>query len=282
MNFQYLFLFQESDRTIISIVIGAAFLMGLYLAFRMLEMVYVFKKRRPLYLHPYLRLKTLPQAQKTILEEQFSFYQRLNKKQQRFFEHRVYNFIEDKTFIGRQEQVIDDEVKVLISSTAIMLTFGFRDYYIGLIDKIFVYPEAYYSQLNKQLHQGEFNPQLEALVLSWTHFKHGYDIENDNLNLGVHEFSHAIHLNSIKERDVSSGIFTDSYKELMHLLSENETLRLELIQTRYFRDYAYTNQYEFVAVIIESFIESPDEIRTQFPMIYQKVKQMLNFNFAGY
>ena len=282
MSILFLLFIQSTDNDIITIFIAALFLMIAYFSFRMAEMVYVFKKRRPLYLHPYLKLKKLPKSQKVILINQFSFYKKLNQRQQRYFEHRVYNFIEDKTFIGRQDQVIDDEVKVLISSTAVMLTFGFRDYFIGLIDKIFVYPEAYYSKLNDDYHEGEFNPQLEALVLSWKHFKKGYDIDNDNLNLGVHEFSHAIHLNSIKERDVSSSIFSDSYKELIELLSNNEALRLRLIETRYFRDYAYTNQYEFVAVIIESFIESPDEIRNQFPMIYQKVKQMLNFNFAGY
>lgn len=282
MNILFFLFIQSTDDDVISVFIAALFFMIAYFSFRMLEMAYVFKRRRPLYLHPYLRLKKLPKSQKLILENHFSFYNKLNKKQQRYFEHRVYNFIDDKTFIGREDQIIDDEVKVLISSTAVMLTFGFRDYFIGLIDKIFVYPNEYYSNLNDDYHQGEFNPQLEALVLSWKHFKKGYDIENDNLNLGVHEFSHAIHLNSLKERDVSSSIFSDSYKELITLLSNNEALRLRLIETRYFRDYAYTNQYEFVAVIIESFIESPDEIRSQFPMIYQKVRQMLNFNFAGY
>ena len=53
-------------------------------------------------------------------------------------------------------------------------------------------------------------------------------------------------------------------------------------KSKYFRSYAYTNQYEFIAAVIESFIESPAEFRGQFPQVYDKVKQMLNFNFAGY
>jgi len=43
-----------------------------------------------------------------------------------------------------------------------------------------------------------------------------------------------------------------------------------------------TNQYEFIAVIIENFIETPQEFKSQFPEVYSKVKQMLNFDFAGY
>ena len=173
-------------------------------------------------------------------------------------------------------------MKTLIAATAVMLTFGFRDYYIGLVQKIFIYPDEFYSNMNDQYHQGEFNPKYQALVISWPHFLKGFDIENDNLNLGIHEFTHAIHLNSIKERDVSSNLFQDSYKELINLLSNQKGLRDALVKTRYFRDYAYTNQYEFIAVIVESFIESPSELRSKFPQVYSKVKQMLNFNFAGY
>jgi Mlc titration factor MtfA (ptsG expression regulator) len=51
------------------------------------------------------------------------------------------SFINDKDFIGRSGVEISQEMKVLIASTAIMLTFGFRDFYIGLIQKIIVYPE---------------------------------------------------------------------------------------------------------------------------------------------
>ena len=119
-------------------------------------------------------------------------------------------------------------------------------------------------------------------MLSWKDFKKGFAIDNDNLNLGIHEFAHAIHLNSIKERDVSSTIFSDSFKELTTLLSNEEALRKDLIASKYFRDYAYTNQFEFIAVIIETFIETPDEFKSLFPEIYDKTKQMLNFNFAGY
>ena len=267
------------------IVLGICFaaLLGMifYFVFRMVELAYVMLKKKPLYVHFYRRLRSLTPNQKVILE-QFSFYDKLLPKEQRFFEHRVASFIIDKRFIGREGLIINDEVKVLISSTAVMLTFGFRDFYIGLIDKIFIYPDAFYSRMNDDYHKGEFNPQLEALVLSWKHFLKGYDKDDDNINLGIHEFTHAIHLNSIKERDISSTIFGDTFKELINLLTQDKSLRTNLVNSNYFRDYAYTNQYEFLAVIIENFIETPSEFRSQFPRVYNKTKQMLNFNFVGY
>jgi Mlc titration factor MtfA (ptsG expression regulator) len=270
------------DDGIIAIFVTALLFLIVYFSFRMFELAYVMRKKRPLYNHVYLKLRKLNSNEQSILRNRFKFYKKLNEKQKLHFEHRVASFIIDKTFIGREGQQITDDIKVLVSATAVMLTFGFRDFYIGLMDKIFVYPDEFYSNMNDAYHKGEFNPRLNALVISWKHFEQGFNISNDNLNLGIHEFAHAIHLNSMKERDVSSTIFKDSFKELTDYLSENKSLRDELIASEYFRDYAFTNQFEFLAVVIESFIETPTEFKNQFPKIYSYTKQMLNFNFAGY
>ncbi len=268
------------------IILGIFFIAMSYIflnyGMKMIEMGYVLKNKRPLYNHFYLRLRRLNKNQKSILRNQFSFYNKLTAKEKKYFEHRVASFIKDKDFIGRNGIVIGDEIKVLIASTAVMLTFGFRDFYIGIISKIVVYPSNFYSNTNKAYHKGEFNPRLKALVLSWEDFVQGFDDGNDNLNLGIHELTHAIHINSMKERDVSSIIFSDTFKELSALFSENESLRDELKQSNYFRNYAFTNQFEFLAVTIENFIETPQEFRSQFPDIYNKIKQMLNFRVKGY
>ncbi|WP_166966121.1 zinc-dependent peptidase [Yeosuana marina] len=268
------------------IILGIFFAVLLYIfiqfAVKMIEMGYVLRTKKPFFVHLYLSLKTLSINQKSILTKQFAFYNKLDTKHKKYFEHRVASFINDKDFIGRNGLEINDEIKVLISSTAVMLTFGFRDFYIGLINKIVIYPNKFYSRINKEYHKGEFNPKLKALVLSWEDFKLGYKTTNDNINLGIHEFVHAIHLNSLNERDISSTIFSDSFKELTELLSENKLLRDELVQSKYIRNYAFTNQFEFLAVVIESFIETPKEFKLHFPEVYFKIHQMLNFNFAGY
>lgn len=281
-NFLLIENYSFGSKLILGILFSVLAFLLCYYAFRMFEMSYVLKHKKPLYNHIYLRLKRLNDKQKQILKNQFSFYKNLSDKEKTHFEHRVALFIKDKDFIPRDGNRITDEMKVLISATAVMLTFGFRDYFIGLVSKIVIYPRQFFSNTNQAYHKGEFNPKLKALVLSWEDFKIGFDIENDNLNLGIHEFTHAIHLNSIKERDVSSTIFSDSFKELSKLLSTNEILRDKLVTSSYFRKYAFTNQFEFVAVIIENFIETPKVFKTEFPEIYGKVKQMLNFNITGY
>ncbi|MEZ4801878.1 MAG: zinc-dependent peptidase [Gelidibacter sp.] len=274
--------FTFGGKLILGIFFAILCVMLLSFALKMVEMGYVIRNKRPFYVYNPFFLRKLNASQKKIVLNQFTFYKKLSPKHQEYFEHRVASFIKDKKFVGREGLLVTEEMKVLISSTAVMLTFGFRDFYIGLISNIFIYPDEFYSLANESYHKGEFNPKLETLVLSWKDFKKGFENDTDKINLGIHEFAHAIHLNSIKERDVSSTIFSDSFQELTELLSHEEGLRKALIESKYFREYAYTNQFEFLAVIIETFIESPSEFRSQFPEIYDKTKQMLNFNFAGY
>ncbi len=246
------------------------------------EQQYALKYNKPFFLNAIVFHKRLSDNQLRVLKSEFSFYNRLNNKEQEIFRHRVAVFIKSKSFVGRGGIEITDEMKILLASTTIMLTFGFRDYLIDLIETIIIYPEAYYSQINETFHKGETNPQLSTIVFSWKDFKHGYKIGDDNLNLGIHEFGHAIHLNAFKNDDISSVIFMQGFENLTTYLQNNETVRLNLIASKYFRAYAYTNQYEFFAVLLENFIETPLEFKTQFPMLYKYMKQMLNFKFAGY
>lgn len=271
-----------SGKIVIGIFMAFLLIMMLNYSLKMVELGYVMRRKKPFFVHIPIFLRKLDSGKKAILRQKFRFYNKLAQKHRRIFEHRVASFIKDKDFIGREGLEVTEEMKVLISSTAVMLTFGFRDFYIGLLERIFIYPGEFYSLAREEYHKGEFNPKLKTLVLSWKDFRKGFENYHDNVNLGIHEFAHAIHLNSLKERDISSTIFSDSFKELTDLLTNKEPLRKALISSKYFREYAFTNQFEFLAVIIETFIESPDELKSQFPEVYSKTKQMLNFDFAGY
>ena len=79
-----------------------------------------------------------------------------------------------------------------------------------------------------------------------------------------------------------AAIFLDSYVELSNMLDNDPKLKIKLVQSNFLRDYAFTNQFEFLSVIMETFIESPLQFRTEFPSIYNKVRTMLGFDFSGY
>ena len=260
-------------------------IIDLFILFRLVMIFQYFYARhfkKPIVTHFYFKLKKLTPIQLSILKNEYPLFGKLSDKHQSYFEHRVATFIDKTQFIGRQDLVVTEQMRVLVAATSIMLTFGFRKYLLDLLNTVILYPNEYYSEINEANHKGETNPQLKAIVFSWKDFKHGYNIGDDNLNLGIHEFGHAIHLNASMNNDVSSLVFIQGFQNLTSYLQKNPTLRENLIASKYFRAYAYTNQFEFFAVLLENFVETPKEFKSQFPHLYGYIKQMLNFKFAGY
>lgn len=230
---------------------------------------------KPFYVHFYPKIKALTANQSYVLHKQFQYFNTLEDKKKKYFEHRVASFIERYEFVGKEDFLVTDEVKVLIAATSTMLTFGMRKYLYDVIDTVIVYPSSYYSTINDAYHKGEFNPRMRAIVFSWEDFIAGYEISNDNLNLGIHEFSHVLHYHGLKSEDASAMIFSRIYKQIQNEVNHPPN-RQKLINSSYFRIYAYTNQFEFLSVIVEHYFETPLEFKQEFPELYESVAKMLN------
>jgi Mlc titration factor MtfA (ptsG expression regulator) len=230
---------------------------------------------KPLYIHLYLNPKKISPEEASFLRQKFPFYQKLSEKHIVYFNHRLATFKETYQFIPREDFQINREMQTLVAGTYVMLTFGMRRYLINSFDKIIIYPEEYYSSYTEQYHKGEFNPRMKAVVFSWKDFMAGYEIGNDNLNLGIHEFSHVIHHHSLRSNDGSSLAFRKQHDRL-HKEVNHPPNRQKLIDSEYFRIYAYTNHFEFISVIIEHYFETPNAFKMQFPELYENVSKMLN------
>lgn len=264
----------------IFLILFSGIFLSIYFFRWIVEPVYVYVFNKPLYVHWYLYTRKLEDSQISILQNEFSFYQKLSAQKKIFFEHRVASFIRKYQFIGKDDFDINDKVKVKIAATYVMLTFGMRHYLIDNFDKIIIYPEPYFSTINKQYHKGEFNPRLKTLVFSWKDFQEGFYHANDNLNLGLHEFSHALYFHGLTDKDQSSVVFSDSFDKIKEYLVNPEIMK-QLIDSNYFRIYAYTNQAEFIAVVLEHFFETPHVFKKEFPELYHHVSVMINFQEAG-
>ncbi len=258
------------------------YLIGYY-GFRVVQNASYKRAGKPLFLHFSPFKIALSEDERHVLSNEVSFYEKLNEDERKFFEYRVARFISETSFEGRDEFSITARVRTLIAATAIMLTFGMKDFNIDLVQKIIVYPSQYFSQFNSDVNIGEFNPKFKALVFSWEHFERGFSDSQDNRNLGIHEFTHAIHLTSIQKhgRDPEASDFLYHFQKLELMLEDDDFLE-QLRSSDYFREYAFTNKFEFVAVLVENFIATPSEFRNQFPSVYSTVKRMLNFDYSGY
>jgi Mlc titration factor MtfA (ptsG expression regulator) len=261
--------------TIILLLITFGLFTGVFIG--ILDYFSVKWAEKPIYIHFYPIKLDLPISKHQIIKNHFNFYNRLSPKQQQYFRHRVMKFIKKYQFIAKEELVLTDEMKIIIASTAVKLTFGMRKYLVDVFDKIIIYPKAYYSTVNEVWHKGEFNPRMKAIVFSWEDFMEGLQIENDNYNLGLHEFTHAVHFHGKKSDDISALLFVRKFNKIIHFIAQPEVQK-RLEQTEYLRPYAFTNQFEFIAVLMEHFFETPDDLKRDFPELYEKVRKMINFH----
>jgi len=248
-----------------------------YYVSRYLETVYARFYKKPFFVHFYPVPKKLPSHLKPFLKTN-ALYLQLDTRKKRYFEHRTVRFLESVKFVGREGFVIDDDKRMQITMMVVQLTFGMRNYLLKYVDTIILYPSTYYSILNKTENNGEFNPRSRALVLSWEHFNLGNLHQEDGKNLGIHEITHAIHYCAMKCNDISSEIFHDTLLELEKYLSSAK-IRTKIVEANILREYAFTDKFEFIAVLVEVFMESPEKLREQFPDIYEYVSRMLNFSY---
>ncbi|MDV7187025.1 zinc-dependent peptidase [Lutibacter sp. TH_r2] len=220
--------------------------------------------------------KQLDLKQQEIIYKHSRFYRCLSAKEKKVFEHRVYRFIEEHNFVGNKIE-ITSKIKILVATMAVTLTFGMRSYLFSRVKTIIIYPKSYYSTILKQYHKGETNPKLHLVVFSWIDFLDGIRNENDNLNLALHEFSHALHFGFLNEKSYSALNFKIYFNQILEYL-KNEKNRERLLKANYFRSYGYENKYEFIAVLIEHYFETPNEFKSKLPKLFLLVNKALNID----
>jgi hypothetical protein len=94
---------------------------------------------------------------------------------------------------------------------------------------------------------------------------------NDGVNLGIHEFAHAIMLDLFVGEEGN-----DFYENFMKYKQVARKHIDEIEQKKLFRDYAFTNDQEFFAVSTEVFFETPLVLLNQVPELYEAMCKLYN------
>jgi len=218
--------------------------------------------------------KPLSETQQEILIAKFPYYKSLSLDERKEFGYRLRYFLEDKSFQGRQRLEVTEEMKVLIGSSAIQLTFGFKPLQLVTFKRILLYPEEYYSKITKRNHKGEVNSK-GIIVFSWKDFAKGYEQSNDGYNLGLHEMAHALKLEDFIPNHESSFL-NEAVLGKWQNITNVEINRIKNKENTFIRPYAATNREEFFAVCVEQFFEQPAEFNHQCPEVYNTLSQLLN------
>jgi MtfA peptidase len=232
---------------------------------------YADKKAAPLK----TRLLPVPQRFRDILLKYFPFYQKLSPENKTAFEKKLVRFLYRKRFIPRNVPEVTIEAKVLISASAVQLTFGLPNIYLEHFHTILIYPNDYYSSITKRYHKGEVNPLFGMIVLSWQSFVDGYIYPSDSFNVGLHEMAHALRLENIV-RNEEYHFFDEELMEKLDDFAHRYCNDPTPHGNEFIRPYACTNVHEFFSVSVENFFERPAAFKATLPELYDILAKLLN------
>ena len=215
------------------------------------------------------------QQYSVVIGSLFSYFNDLPVESKRKFVKRVCQFQASKKFhfIGLEN---NDDIAILVSASAIQLTFGLNNYMMSYFKDIYVLADAYQMDNEEELYIGHVAP--DGIYLSFKHFLHGYSHKrkNDNVNVAVHEMSHALLYNNFFAQ--YGG--TDSHFRLNYEKFSSSTgpILANVIANRrsYLRSYAFSNLHEFWAVSVEAFFENPAGLKSNMPELYEALCRVLN------
>lgn len=207
------------------------------------------------------------------LNKHFPYYRQLNPIVQKIFLGRLKQFMQVKLFIPRHMKA-HSAVNVLISATAVQLTFGLDTFAFNSFERILIYPDNYYSTIRQRYHQGEVNVRLRLIVLSARHFLKGLMDSSDGVNLGLHEMAHAFQIEGF---EYGGNEFIIPFK-MWESVASYERDNIEANSNHFLREYALENTPELFAVCIENFFERPEEFMKELPEVYFALCELLKQN----
>lgn len=202
----------------------------------------------------------------------FTYFNDLTPELKRRFVRRVHNFRSQKKFhfIGIEN---NEDTAILVSSSAVQVTFGLKNYELSYFKDIYILADAYHMDNDDELYIGHVAP--DGIYLSWKHFLYGYSNKLDNVNVAVHEMAHALlHNNFFAQYGIDSH-FRLNYEKFS---TSTGPILADAITKRksYLRGYAFSNLHEFWAVSAEAFFCNPKGLKENMPDLYEAICRVLN------
>ena len=207
------------------------------------------------------------------LNEYNPYYKALPELQKKQFLLRTAAFMQSKEF-HFHAMVEEPYMPVLISGTAVQLTFGLRNYLMDYFDVIHVMRREYVLDIDKETYYGHVSKT--GIHISWNHYLEGYSDYTDSVNVGLHEMAHALQFDTaLGDEDRHDR----NFKERLHEFSEEGRPVFRAMRhggSHLLDDYATNNFDEFWAVSVETFFENPQEFKEKLPSLYEEMTRLLN------
>ncbi len=201
------------------------------------------------------------------------YFPKLKSSDKAKFHDRVEKFIDRKSITGRQNFLVTQEVRVTLAAAAVQLTLGLDTWDLDYFSQILIYPSEYQNPQTRQMHKGETN-MGGFMCFSWIDFLRGNKTPDDKINLGLHEFGHALRFSGMQGHE--PDYFFDNYFKRWLACASREYTKMRKGYASILRKYGAVNINEFFSVVVETFFENPQEFKTNLPELYHHTSILLN------
>ncbi|MBE9175840.1 zinc-dependent peptidase [Synechocystis salina LEGE 06155] len=231
--------------------------------------------------------RPLPPHWQAILGDRLPFYQQLSPQQRQKLAAKIQLFLQQKQFIGCNDFVLTDEVRLVIAAQACYLALELGSNPYPRLDTILVYPDAfqvrqvsspdgYVVEEEETIRAGESWDRAGQLILAWGTIAWDLERWQDGHNVIFHEFAHQLDMGDGAMNGVPKlarrndyqrwqSIFAAEYQQLLSQLEHNLPTVID--------PYGSTNPCEFFAVVTETFFEKGQELQRHHGQLYQVLQK---------
>jgi Mlc titration factor MtfA (ptsG expression regulator) len=212
-----------------------------------------------------------------VLTKRSPFFITLNPFEKYRFIARLKKFIACKTFNIHDKSGFR-EMPILISASAVQVSFGLENFMLPDFATINIYPEVFY-RVDDTIKFLEGNVSNGCINISWKYFLQGYEVPNDGQNVGLHEMAHAYYFQNLQCNECEDKKFKETYGSF-ELHGDKVFSREKDPGNDLYTDYALTNIQEFWAESVEIFFEKPVILKVNYPELYDVMHELLNQDTA--
>jgi len=210
-----------------------------------------------------------------LVQKNIPYFKHLSPIGKAKFITRLTNHFLNKNFEGRKGQRITREIKTMISAAATQLTFGLNYSFLKHFDTYIIFPRKF--QLNEHYPEmyGATVPN-GTVYFSLKKLKEGYANYTDGINLGIHEFAHALviqHKEGVLEEMGWNQEYDEWFKNAYRLIK-----KASKEDQAFFRRDVLQAPTEMFPILVEDFFERSGLFYLTFPGLYMSLVKLLNQN----
>ncbi|MFT3947714.1 MAG: zinc-dependent peptidase [Agriterribacter sp.] len=207
-----------------------------------------------------------------VLSKHFQYYNRLLDIDKEKFINRLRKFIHNKIFVIHDKKGYR-EMPILLSASAIQLTFGLKKFLLSHFNIIQIFPEAFVGLEPFRILIG--NVTGNTINIAWKQFLEGYKNKYDLQNVGLHEMAHALYYQNFETELYIDKDFRESF-QMFNAIGDKIYHVEKVLTIGLYSEYAIKDFQEFWAESIEIYFKSPDRLQLHYPELYKALCDILN------